>query len=99
MVPPMGAGGANGGGIKPGEADFAGGPIRQVGGRESWRAGLRPQLLGRGGDRDDEPAHLPPEEPLPTDDVLDEELWQVPGAAPVAPPESRPSRGRAWGPG
>ena len=97
MVPPMG-GMAGRNGIKPGEADFAGGSVRQAGGRDSWRAGLRPQLLGRAGEPDDEPYQPPPVRPVSGDDVLDEELWQVPGAAPATPPEP-PRRGRSWGPG
>jgi hypothetical protein len=96
MVPPMmppGGVGAGAGGVRPGEAEFGGGPIRQRG-RESWRAGLRPGLLGRAADRDDEWAPEPPARPR--DDILDEELWQVPGAAPVAPPEQPPRRARPW---
>jgi hypothetical protein len=96
MVPPMvpPGGGAGAGGVRPGEAEFAGGPIRQRGGRESWRAGLRPGLLGRSGDRDEE---WPQESPTRQhDEVLDEELWQVPGAAPVAPSDRSPRRARPW---
>jgi hypothetical protein len=97
MVPPMG-GMAGRNGIRPGEADFAGGSVRQAGGRDSWRAGLRPQLLGRAGEPDDEPYQLPPVRTVSGDEVLDEELWQVPDAAPATPPEP-PRRGRSWGPG
>lgn len=97
MVPPMG-GMAGRNGIRPGEADFAGGSVRQAGGRDSWRAGLRPQLLGRAGEPDDEPYQHQPVRPVSGDEVLDEELWQVPDAAPATPPEP-PRRGRSWGPG
>jgi hypothetical protein len=96
MVPPMG-GAPGGSGIRPGEAEFAGGPNRQAGGRDSWRAGLRPQLLGRAAEHD-EPGHFPPVRPLPDGEVLDEELWQVSDAAPAAAPEP-PRRSRKWGPG
>lgn len=97
MLPP---GGTAGGGIRPGEAEFPGGLVRQVGGPDTWRAGLRSQLLGRTGDhRDDEPDHLPPARPPAGDEVLDDELWQVPAAAPVAPQDPPPRRGRSWGPG
>ena len=99
MIPPMGMGGGAGGdGVRPGEADFASGPVRQVRGPEAWRAGLRPQLLGRAGDRDDEPDDCSPPVPAPGGEVLDEELWQVPGAAPPTPPEPQSRRGRSWGP-
>lgn len=96
MMPPMmpPGGGMGPGGIKPGEADFAGGPPRQVSGRDSWRAGLRSQLLGRTGASDDEPSH--PVRPPAGEEVLDEELWRVPDAAPVSPPEPQPRRGRSW---
>jgi len=96
MMPPMmpGGGGMGVGGIKPGEADFAGGPPRQVSGRDSLRAGLRSQLLGRTGDHDDEPSY-PAASPA-GGEVLDEELWQVPDAAPVSPPDTQPKRGRSW---
>jgi hypothetical protein len=92
MMPPGGGVGANG--IKPGEAEFAGGPTRQVGGRDALRAGLRSQLLGRNGEYDDDP----PRQLTPPvgGEVLDEELWQVPDVAPVSPPESQPRRGRSW---
>lgn len=72
MFPPGGAG--TRAAVQPGEADFAGGPMRRARGAETWRAGLQPHLLGRGGDHDEEPAFEPP----PDDDVLDDELWQVP---------------------
>jgi hypothetical protein len=91
MYPPQGGG--SGSGIRPGEAEFAGGPIRHNGGRESWRAGLRPDLLGRADERDDEPQ---PVQPVANGEVLDEELWQVPGAAPATPPEPQQRRGRSW---
>lgn len=96
MMPPMmpGGGGMGAGGVKPGEADFAGGPPRQVSGRDSLRAGLRSQLLGRTGDHDDEPSY--PAATPAGGEVLDEELWQVPDAAPVSPPDAQPKRGRSW---
>jgi hypothetical protein len=98
IVPPMFPGGGRGGAgeIRPGEAEFGGGPVRQAGKRESWRAGLRPQLLGRTSDPDDEPRHSEPILPVDTADVLDEELWQVPDAAPASPPEPPSRRGRTW---
>ena len=102
MMPPMmppGGGGAGAGGVRPGEAEFSGGMGRKVGRRESWRAGLRSQLLGRTAEHDDEEEpYAAPLSPPSGGAVLDEELWQVPGAAPVTPPESPPRRGRSWGP-
>ena len=75
MMPPMYPGGGMGsGGVRPGEAEFAGGPVRRVTGPATWLAGLRPQLRGRTGEPEEEPD--PPEPP--PGDVLDEELWQVP---------------------
>lgn len=100
MMPPMmpGGGGVGANGVKPGEAEFAGGPTRRVSGRDSWRAGLRSQLLGRTGEYDDEPP--PPAMTAPAGgEVLDDELWQVADAAPVSPPEPQQRRGRSWGPG
>jgi hypothetical protein len=97
MVPPMG-GMAGRGGIKPGEADFAGGAVRRAGGRDSWRAGLRPQLLGRAGEYDDDQYQAPSACPVSGGEVLDEELWQVPDAAPATPPEP-PRHNHPWGPG
>lgn len=95
IMPPMGGGyGGAGSGIRPGEAEFAGGPIRRNSGPDSWRAGLRPQLLGRAGDQDDEPHEAPPPS---AGDVLDEELWEVPGAAPATPPQPRRRHGGSWG--
>ncbi len=94
MPPPGGMGGGAGGGVKPGEAEFAGGPTRHVRGRDSLRAGLRSQLLGRTGEYDDDPEPQP--RPPAGGEVLDEELWRVPDAAPVSPPEPPSRRGRSW---
>ena len=76
MPPPMSplGAGARGVVVRPGEADGTGGLVRRAGGGDTYRAGLRPHLRGRGGDHDDEP----PNDPPPGDDVLDDELWQVP---------------------
>jgi hypothetical protein len=95
MYPPSGGGGS---GVRPGEADPAGGPALRAGGRDSWRAGLRPQLQGRAGAGDDDQQRdFPPGYPVSRGEVLDEELWQVPDAAPPAPPEPRSQRGRSRG--
>jgi hypothetical protein len=94
MPPPGGMGGGAGGGVKPGEAEFAGGPTRHIRGRDSLRAGLRSQLLGRTGEYDDDPEPQP--RPPAGGEVLDEELWRVPDAAPVSPPEPPSRRGRSW---
>ncbi|TDQ04924.1 hypothetical protein [Labedaea rhizosphaerae] len=91
MMPPMaGGGGGGGGGVRPGEAGSRGGAALRAGGRDGRRAALRPQLAGRSGDREEKPAEVQ----RPTDgNLLDEELWQVPGAQPLpAPPQ--PARRR-----
>jgi hypothetical protein len=102
MMPPMyPSSGGGGGGVRPGEADHAGGPALRAGGRDSWRAGLRPQLRGRaGGSRDDDEARelmSGTSHPPRGGEVLDEELWQVPDAAPPMPSEPRPERRRSRG--
>lgn len=95
MMPPMYPGGYGQGGVQPGEADGAGGPAIRWRGRDSTRAGLVPELQGRGG-RDDEPDDDPIRHSL-DDHVLDEELWQVSTfASPVAPPDVRRPRSRGF---
>jgi hypothetical protein len=96
MMPPMagGGGGMGSGGVRPGESGSRGGAAMRAGGRDARRAALRPQLAGRSRDGEEKPAETYP----PSDgQLLDEELWQVPGGAPLpAPPEPgrrRPSRG------
>lgn len=94
MMPMAPGGGGTGGGVRPGNADSSGGPSLRSGGRDSWRAGLR--LQGRSGGNDERASK--PAFPPPSGDVLDEELWQVPGQAPpAAPPEPESRRGRSRG--
>ncbi|HEY2700283.1 MAG TPA: hypothetical protein VGJ45_32820 [Pseudonocardiaceae bacterium] len=94
MMPPMSPGGAGSGGVQPGEADGAGGPAIRWQGRDSTRAGLVPELQGRGG-TDEESGEEPHSR---GGDVLDEELWQVSAfASPVTPPGLDPRRGRSRG--
>jgi len=94
MMPPMGGGGMGSGGVRAGEAGSRGGAALRPGGRDARRAALRPGLSGRAGDGEEKRAETFP----PSDgNLLDEELWQVPGGAPIpAPPEPgrrRSSRG------
>ena len=94
MMPPMSPGGARSGDVQAGEAAGAGGPAIRWQGRDSTRAGLVPELQGRGGS-DDEPAE---ERRARGGEVLDEELWQVTAfASPVTPPGLDPRRGRSRG--
>ena len=97
MMPPMmpGAGAAGGPGAPGrGGAGPGGGPVgRPSAERDTLRAGVRPELLGRSGESG-RPGDAPGRRKArPAADVLDEELWEVPEPAPppAAPPVSVPS--------
>lgn len=95
MMPPMMGGAGGQGGVQPGEANGTGGPPIRWRGRDSTRAGLVPELTGRGSP-DEEPDD--PTRYSQAGQVLDEELWQVSSSSsPVVPPVADSRRGRGRG--